>query len=145
MSSNATDNDISLSNGFLTLVENAITSDTVQIETTIGVSKIKISTGKVDNFFISTQTFTMATPFNFTIDENTNVTSIQMDDITTSSFTNSTDNIKILGGNSNDSITNTTDNVMISSNLNNDTINNSDNNGFSNILKATTIFTEDAP
>ena len=126
LSSNATNNDISLNNGILTLSASAIGTDTITIEKAVGVSKI--SAGKAGNFLIGTQTFTTATPVDFDIDENTKVTAIQMAEVTAGSFTNSADNIKIFGGGGNDSITSSADNVTISGNFGNDTLTNSGDN-----------------
>ena len=129
---NATDSDISLENEVLTLSENAIGTDVIKIEKTVGVSKISAS--KASNFLIGSQTFTTGAAVDFVIDENTQVLSVQLADAVNGSITNANSNISILGGTGNDVITNSGNNVTFKAGLGNDTITNT---GANNIFQYT--------
>ena len=121
----ATDSDISMNDGVLTLSENAIGNDTITIEKTVDVSKI--SAGKAGNFNIRTQTFKTESEVDFILDEG-NVSAVELANMQSTAFTNSADNISIIGGTGNDAITDSGSNNTIIGGAGNDTITNTGSN-----------------
>ena len=123
----ATDSDISLNDGVLNLSASAIGNDTITIEKTVDVSKI--SAGKAGNFLIGSQTFKTDTPVDFILDEG-KVSAVELADMESTTFTNSADNISIIGGTGNDAITDSGSNNTIIGGMGNDTITTNGDNSF---------------